>query len=145
MGQPEPLWAKSFKIDPNRTKSLSLFWGNMNHFGPKRPKQSKSGWNLFLWQEQHESLWIKRVLSKTVHIVAIHSFGIPFIIKVPNQEKKNDKRKKWKKNYDLSIMHLGYLDKFKQEKSPSKKRETWKFLKKKNLKWLTHFPQGIAL
>ena len=127
-----------FSIAPSLsslTHTFSLHWGNLNPFGSKSPKTVQIWLKVCpLTKTSHESSDLKEPV-KTVHICCYNtSSQHPLQIKVLNL---NKKRKKWKKNYDLSIMHLGYLNESKPEKSPSKKRE-WPS-KKKNLKWLIIF------
>ena len=130
LGQPEPFWAKSAKIiqiwlKPFPLTGTSLHWGNLNPFRPKSPKTVQTWLKLCpLTGTPHEPSLIQKNLSRQFTLLR-HTKSTSPTIKVPNLNKK------WKNNYDLSIMHLGYLNESKQEKSSSKKREIWNSQKRK--------------
>ena len=75
---------------------LVLFdWGNLKHFGPKRPRQFQIWLQLYpLTETSHESSLIQKNLSRQFTFVAtIHQVSVPFQLGFLNKKKwKNGKR-----------------------------------------------------
>ena len=95
--QHEPFWAKKTKIVQTWLKPCPLIGTTWTTFDPKEPCQDSS--HCRDTPSQH-----------------------PPTIKAPNLNKEKEMKKR---NYDIFIMHSRYLNKSQQEKSSSKKRETW--------------------
>ena len=59
------------------THTFSLDWGNLNHFGPKRPIQSNLTKILF-FDQININHFDPKELVKTVHVVATYQVIIPY-------------------------------------------------------------------
>ena len=121
--------------NPNLTKAFS-FDRNFPSLGQPEPFRAQKTRQVQTWLKlcpltgtSHKPSLIQKNLSRQFTLLQ-HIKSASLTIRVPKQKKEI---KKWKKNYDLSIMHLGYLNESKQEKSPSNKWEIWNSRKKKKI------------
>ena len=111
---------QEFQDNSNLTKALS-FDKNFPSLGSPEPFRAKKTKQVQIWLKlcpltgiPHESSLNQKNLSREFALLQHIKSASP-TIKVPNL---NKKEKNGKRIIILSIMHLGYLNKSKQEKSP---------------------------